>query len=270
MMRAILSPILRPILNPDPVPGETGVSFSPSDIANLGLWLDANDDATFTGNAYTGEVSTWTDKSSNARVFSPTTGGNLFVRDYKPQWNGKKVVMFNNTSGYGLACPTYNVQEDFDTNAIDQTVFTVFHSDDITNTFGTVYYHLSSGGNGSYFRLNQTAGNIRYLAASTTSLGTSNSAYVGQPNVVSLRRSVNVLQAFVNGTQQGSDVASTAVATTNVNAQMFLGTSTTGGGSGLLGDLAELIIYKRALTTDERTQVENYLGRKWIQGAIIS
>lgn len=244
--------------------------FTPASIANLALWLDANDDATITGDAYTGEVATWTDKSTNARVFSPTSAGNQFVRDYKPQWNGKKVVMFSNTANYGLACPTYNVQEDFDTNAIDQTVFMVFHSDEPSLTFGTVYYHLSSGGNGSYFRLTQTAGNMRYLAASTTPLGAVNTAYLGQPNVVCVRRSVNVLQAFLNGTQQGADVASTAVATTNVSAQMFLGTATTGGGSGLLGDLAELIIYKRALTTLERTNVENYLGRKWIEGAIIT
>lgn len=250
--------------------GDVPPSFSPADIPSLALWLDANDDATFTGDAYTGEVATWTDKSTNARVFSPTTAGNQFVRDYKPQWNGKKVVMFSNAANYGLACPTYNVQEDFDTNNIDQTVFAVFHSDDVKYTFGTVYYHLSSGGNGSYFRINQTAGNMRYLAASTTPLGTVNTAYVGQPNVVSLRRSVDILQAFVNGTQQGSDVASTAVATTNVSAQMFLGTATTSGGSGLLGDLGELIIYKRALTAEERIQVEDYLGTKYIEGAIIS
>lgn len=245
-------------------------SFLPSQFSDLGLWLDADDAATFSVDAYNGEVSSWTDKSSNARVFTPTTAGNFFVRERKPQWNNKPVVAFSNTANYGLACPAYNVQDDFAANGTDITAIMAAHTDDNILTFGTVYYHLSSGSNGSYFRFNQTAANVRFLAASTTSLGQSNASYIAAPKVISARRSGNTLQAFINGTQSGSDVASTATPVTSATAQMFLGTSTTSGGSGLLGDLAELIIYKRALTPTERAQVEDYLARKWITGAVVS
>lgn len=253
--------------------GVDGVSSEPvlPITSNLALWMDANDAATFSVDSYNGEVSSWTDKSSNARVFTPTTVNNFFVRQRKPQWNNRPVVAFSNTANFGLACPAYNVQEDFAANGTDITVFAAVHSDDNILTFGTVYYHLSSGSNGHYLRLNQTAGNVRFLAVNgSTFIAGSNANYIGAPKIISMRRSGNTLQGFVNGSQQGADVNSTATAATSANAQMFIGTSTVSGGSGLLGDLAELIIYKRALTVTERNQVEDYLARKWITGAVVS
>lgn len=244
--------------------------FSPNQISDLGLWLDANDAATFSVNSYNGEVSSWTDKSINARVFTPINAGNFFIRGRKPQWNNRPVVAFNSTANFGMACPSYNVQEDFAANRTDITVIMATHTDDNILTFGTVYYHLSSGGNGSYFRFNEPAANARWLASSGISFVQSNASYIGSPKIISTLRSGNILRAFINGVQSGSDFTSNAVPVTNVNAPMYLGASSVFGGGGLLGDLAELLIYKRTLSNAERNKIENYLARKWITGAVVS
>jgi hypothetical protein len=174
------------------------------------------------------------------------------------------VVVFPNIAGYGLASPSFDIASILTGN---NTVFLVFYSNEGTSTFGSVYHHLVSGGVGHYFRLANTAGNARFLSGSTTSLTQANTPYLNQPNIVVGQREGNFLRTFINGAQNGSDVASTLVTIPAAsNAQMFLGTVSTSGGSGLSGELAEMIVYNRALTQAERWQVEEYLAVKWIPG----
>ena len=70
-----------------------GAGFSPSDIADLALWLDASDETTITESG--GSVSQWSDKSGNGNhatqgtgANQPTTGGTL---------NGKNALTFVGT-----------------------------------------------------------------------------------------------------------------------------------------------------------------------------
>lgn len=76
-------------------------SWSPADLPNLAMWLDAADTSTITASA--GKVSAWTDKSPTGSHVTqatanlqPTTGVNA--------WDGKNVLTFN--GGQELAHPT--------------------------------------------------------------------------------------------------------------------------------------------------------------------
>jgi hypothetical protein len=69
------------------------------------------------------------------------------------------------------------------------------------------------------------------------------------------------LEQFINGTLDGSTTFATSGNTENADSlAIFLGRVST---TYLTGDIAEIIVYNRALNTSELSQVHKYLSMKW-------
>jgi hypothetical protein len=69
------------------------------------------------------------------------------------------------------------------------------------------------------------------------------------------------LEQFINGTLDGSTTFATSGNTENADSlAIFLGRVSA---TYLTGDIAEIIVYNRALNTSELAQVHRYLARKW-------
>jgi hypothetical protein len=239
---------------------------TPNAIPGLSLWLDANHDPSFASDAFTGVASSWTSRDANARVFTPVsaTATSFPVRLAKPNWNGRKVVCSQLGAPFGLASPAYDIAANFAANGTDITIFIAAHTDDNSHQFGTVYYHYSTGAIGHYFRFNNTAGNVRHLCLSSSGfVAGGNADYLQGEKIIRLQRSGSTQSAFINGAQESS-VSSTPTPIVSTVTPMYIGTQTTSGGGGLVGDLAEIIMYARALSAAECQKVENYLAAKWM------
>ena len=97
--------------------------------------------------------------------------------------------------------------------------------------------------------------------ATVVSGGTANNNYVIQSGV--LRYSVATAAVFVNTASQVDTAFLTAGNSENTpsnNAYVGVSTNLTGFMSG---DIAEVIIYQRAISDEERNSVELYLSQKW-------
>ncbi len=111
-------------------------------------------------------------------------------------------------------------------------------------------------------------------AVERTTLGDGAQHFRGSPTAMFGRRSGVVTggAVFVNGLSvPGATVARpkslsvVSVVTTNVTTASVFGTFSSGSGfSFWWGDLAELVIYDRALDTSERQQIETYLKAKYL------
>lgn len=269
------------------IPSSRGViasaSFSPTNISNLGLWLDASDSSTlFQNDNGTGAVTNgsvvgyWGDKSGNSR--NVTTTGTLRPTFQTSIKNNLSIVRFDGTNdvltGTGFMYNSVN----------GVTIFTVVNGNPTFNrelisergAAGTAYIPIQSKDFGSpnpspilnsYI---QIASGIVVLRKTTSfynrDYGTAfDNAWrlVGciddAPNAT--------YQAFIDGVQTGNqayDNPSLDPSRTTVFNTLNIGAGTSGGALAFLCDLAEVIVYTRALNTNERQAVEAYLTSKWL------
>jgi hypothetical protein len=224
-------------------------SFLPSDISDLGLWLDSSDASTITESL--GSVSAWNDKSGNGNNFTqavlanqPTTGSRTI--------NGLNVLDFNGTTEE-MVGPTGLI-------TTLNTVFIVFKTDVKRDQFMLGQYisgdpdRMTWGMGGSTFGFDKAQVSIGGVSGDifgTTALS------LGQTYVHTSSHSATTLKLYVNGVQEG----------TLANSRSALNTVSTVGSlnSFLLFDgcIAEILFYSRVLGTSEQNQVENYLINKW-------
>ena len=210
------------------------------------LWLDAADDSTFSyssGNI----VSQWRDKSGLNNHSSQATVGNQPSRSTFQ--NSRKTVNFDGTNDFldGTSALTL---------ANGYTAFTIVKSsatgerDIITSTTAAqsadiyLYQQASSGKLGNWsnvYTSNPISLNVWYLFSTNVS-------------------SVGSETLYLNGSSQTSNSRSL----TNTRGYR-VGAYDTGTSSGEYwsGEIAEILIFNRALSSTEMKQVHTYLGQKW-------
>lgn len=237
----------------------SGAAFSPSQISGLVSWHDASDAATLFEDSAgavpaadnADVVGMWRDKSGNGyHVTQATTADKPTLRTNVQ--NGKSVVRGDGSTDF-MQNTSY---ADFGNN---YTIFAVARyavSADIlqgmweitngaVNTGFSMYHEAAAnwrGGNGAQSVVDGDLrdGNFRIHEG----LG---------------RGSGSTLEYFLNGASQGTTAQSANANTLNtlglfrINAANWF----------LVGDIAELIIYNRSLSADERTRVRSYLNTKW-------
>jgi hypothetical protein len=230
------------------VPRATG--FNPKSIANLAMWLDAADASTVLLDG-SSNVEEWRDKSGNNRHATQTTGANR--PDYAGTLNSKKIVGFaGSPEGMNAPAPV--------PGSTSRTVFVVAKYAAVGSTNALV--NLSDGvatGTAWVFTTEiaiRCVSRVRVFGGGQTST----------PQILAI-------------TQAGS---STSDLTARINGSLVSPTSTTAGtidstgsnmGIGYYGlgnitshancDLAEILVYSRALSNSERAAVEKYLSQKW-------
>jgi hypothetical protein len=240
---------------------------APTEFSGLQVWLDASDTTslfqlsggTTAVAANLDPVGYWGDKSGNARHFT-NIGGSATTR---PTWvSSLSTVRFDGSNDF--------LSSIFSVNFANQSVFLVTSFKSYAAS-GRVYAQVNAAGiqdtGGSNFMPLIQNGAAGALATQIDSAGTRSSIStrsLSSYDVISHVRSGGTLQNFVDGS--GASTYTSANTTyTSYASRLGMG-FTSGFGSTYLPsnvDISEVIVYNRALTNNERADVEYYLTRKW-------
>lgn len=229
----------------------------PESIPDLGLWLKGDAGITLVG----GNVDVWADQSGNGRDFSAPGASNRPA--YSSTLNGLPVLTFDGSTDYlsGNLAARQLTQ-----NVTGLSFFSVHR-----HTAGTSYrFYANSivggaaaratyGGNGTAYT--QITRRLDADGATTITGGTQSTDYVLLSFMT--RYSVATGAIFLNGVSQVDTAMGTAGNTQDTTSQVsFVGCGTVLS-DFLSGDIAEIIVYRRAITPTERQSVESYLMQKW-------
>lgn len=246
--------------------GKWGINLLNSQIpvtAGMVLWLDGNDistmwttsDCTTTRVTASGNsVGCWQDKSRIGNNATQATGGNQPVYTTNII-NSKPVVRFTSSSNNYMTSP---VNIDY-ASMPNSTIFTVYQ-----NRGGGGYQSLWGGDNGGYDRFAFTSGYC--------SLG-SGTSFACVPMVGNTATSLILTAIMKNGVSNGSTGWLNGTLGVTYTENHNSGDSTTiignAGSAGITygqyanADIAEMNIYYRALSTQEKCDMETYYGLKW-------
>lgn len=221
--------------------GVAGGGFGPENTPNCVLWLDASDMDPYGINADS-TITWWKDKSgltNTATQFEATFQAKLVPAEQ----NGLDVVRFSApTQTYGFPDQDYI-----------RTVFWVVredHHDDLHFFLGhvptaqTSYHHFHRGGNG-YIWANDWSCSENIKNGDTFLDGAS---VDGTTTAFPIDGKFHMLSLVTTGPVRANTLSKDRYITEN---------------RSWVGDIAEVIIYDRALTTAERESVETYLQDKW-------
>ena len=237
-------------------------SFGVTDLPiknGLLLWLDAADDDSFIYSSGT-LVSQWRDKSGN------NFHANQSLSSAQPSRstfnNSRKSVNFVSSGvDYLLVSANSNLALPG-----DASIFIVYKPATQTTAYAVLIdnYHGQGGAKGFVIQRVATNSQFYYANANGSSfVGTSDSPWTYTNNVIqllSLNKSSSTGTPYISGTAQTSRTvyANTAQYTTG----LVIGTMGLGGRE-YNGDMCEILIFNRALSSTEMKQVHTYLGQKW-------
>lgn len=238
------------------------MSFQPTQISGCKLWLDGADNSTLTFNGV--NVSNWADKSgngNNAQVTNPPAGTNGPTRS---TYNSYPVLNFSGTA-QTLRSPGCTITYD------NHCLIAVHRPNTVTaNNFGnTSLFRFQDVASAQYVVFPYMGGTTPrgYITNATggTNMRSSTSAMLEN----SVTTSLNLIMAnigptsqivYKNGNQQATNSQSISG---TITYSLQIGCYFPAVSNFYQGDLAEMIIFDRALTTSERQQVEGYLAWKW-------
>ena len=224
------------------------------------VWLDAADDTTFSYSSGT-EVSQWRDKSGNNLHANQATTANQPSRSTVV--NSRKSVNFTSTNGDFIRIPSGVVFSKYFTAVVlikpgtQSADYAVILDQD----------HSTTGYQGWVIQRLSTASFWQTWIANSSATNWTNAnqiAYVDNTSqIVTLRKSSSTLALYSNGTSSG-DVSIDDYNLPQAGLYgLNIGYWSAGGGRYYNGNICEILIYNRDLTTTELKQVHTYLGQKW-------
>jgi len=224
------------------------------------VWLDAADDSTFSYSSGT-EVSQWRDKSGNNLHANQATTVNQPSRS--SVINSRKGVNFTPASGDFIRIPNGVVFSKYFTAVVvvkpgTQSADYAVILDQDHSTTGYQGWVIQRGAASSFWQT--------WVANSSANNWTNANqiAYVDNTSqIVTLRKTSSTLALYSNGTSSG-DVSINDYNLPQAGLYgLNIGYWSAGGGRYYNGDICEILIYNRDLTTTELKQVHTYLGQKW-------
>jgi alpha-tubulin suppressor-like RCC1 family protein len=225
----------------------------------LGLWLRADAGVTADAN---GNISTWADQSAAHEDAVQNTSGNQ-PQTIAGSINGQPVVRFDGSSEYLQMPPGFYQM------SAGATVFTVFTPTnlgsyqrifDLGNGTPQDNVIFSRSSNNSTFTFESITGNAppydTVQGSSESQLNTSQeyTGILSGSTSMSLFQNGSLLDQVTSGLTAPNDV------TRNSN---YIGKSNWSGDSLFQGDMAEVLVYNRPLSTTEQDEVEGYLADKY-------
>ena len=225
----------------------------------LALWLDAADDSTFSYSSGT-SVSQWRDKSGLNNHANQSVVGNQPSRSAFN--NSRKSVNFVSSGvDYLLVSANSNLALPG-----DASIFIVYKPATQTTIYAVLIdnYHGQGGAKG--FVIQRVATNSQFYYGNGDGSGfvdTSASPWTYTDNVIqllSLNKASSTGTPYISGTAQ----TSRTVHANTVQDTTGLAIGTWGlGGREYNGDMCEILIFNRSLSSTEMKQVHTYLGQKW-------
>jgi hypothetical protein len=245
------------------IPDTSSTAFSPDSLSGLEMWLK--------GDAVSGNdgdtITTWT-KSGGTSGVSPTqatVGRKPILKKAANGINSLAVLRFDGTDDFMLGT--------FDAGSTGLTVFIVGRTGSALSSYGTP---VGSGGDATSTA--RTPG-IDWAFAYGNSGDTFAAGWAGPNESVHLGTAAAIATNQVFYSRYKTDKVawsidgpnSTTPADTSFPTgtfEMHLACASTLSGTGACnfpfnGDLAEIIVYSRALTAGETTQVKTYLQGRW-------
>jgi len=223
------------------------------------LWLDAADDTTFSYSSGT-TVSQWRDKSGLNNHANQSVVGNQPSRSTFN--NSRKSVNFVSSGvDYLLVSANSNLALPG-----DASIFIVYKPATQTTAYAVLIdnYHGQGGAKG--FVIQRVATNSQFYYGNGNGSGfvdTSASPWTYTDNVIqllSLNKASSTGTPYISGTAQ----TSRTVHANTVQDTTGLAIGTWGlGGREYNGDMCEILIFNRSLSSTEMKQVHTYLGQKW-------
>ena len=226
----------------------------PTDLPNCVLWLDGDDDASFTYSSGS-EVSQWGDRSGGARHVSQATVGKQPTRSANAL-NGKDIVIFTRANADCLRRAG--------TSFITGTTLTVFV---------VAYMDGAPAGNDRILGFNsqfdedyQLTGAAAIYASGTGYPAAYRNADKSQASSFMHSQWLTITSIFdgINHTMKTGATAYTAVASTGSFAIQDINVACVKDGTQT-GNvrIAEIIVYSDAKNTTDQTTVRSYLASKW-------
>lgn len=229
--------------------------WRPSRLSGLRLWLDAS---RISGLADGDPVSTWSDLSGqgNNATQSTTAAKPLYKTAIV---NGRPVVRFDGVDDYLTVANTAS----FD--MATPTIIVVGTASAGTGTFTGKITFAGGVGDASRRKLDvrrASSTTFSFQSGADAAFKASGTLSWAGFNVMSVvARGTTDYTLAVNGT--AADATTPALDLTTYNTSALIIGAGTAGAEFLAGDIAEVLIYNRALSTAERKQVERYLGARY-------
>ena len=207
-----------------------------------------------------GYVTQWNDLSGNGNHATPTFGVPFTAQIFTNGFNGQTIARFDGVNSISLFAPSSP------SLAIvgDISIYTVVSFVDFANfnsfvgkTQGNLpatydFYTVGTSGEPRFYRGNGAAANAQVTATAAPSLGV--------PHVISVVMGGTSVAHFLDGQANGTGNLATILEDTGAG----VGIGTRGDGfTKLKGDLAEVLIFGVALSTADRTALDNYFGAKY-------
>lgn len=249
-------------------------NFLPTDLSNLVVWLDATKglyDATSGGSAVSADSATvarWEDQSGNGNHMTQSDSASRPTLKTAIQnslnvlrWDGNKTRMSCSNLGLFNNVPGASVFAVRKWSSSPTTERGIFYAS--TNSSDVVRVYLGGGlASGKAF-----AGGRR-LDANTlqrvdSAANVSTSSFELEGAILDYANSDIYL--YTNALLSNSSTSFQTDGNSQANNSKYIGVggSVPSAGYGIVGDIAECIVYNRALTESERKSVENYLNAKW-------
>ncbi len=220
------------------------------------LWLRSDQGTSTTTNGTA--VSFWNDISGNANN-SEQSSAALRPLYISSGINGLPTLRFDGADDFLTVTDNDNLD-----NTAGVSVFVIAQPDNPDATpRGLVSKRLSAGNQEAYYLFTHTNRYLYFNASTSRINGTD--AVTDQPQLFSAVYNGNIpnprSRVFINGNQSGSGNGPTSIG--NMASDLHVGILNPAYGSGFRGDISEVIIYRTALNTAERSIVEAYLGNRY-------
>ncbi|MES2678120.1 MAG: prepilin-type N-terminal cleavage/methylation domain-containing protein [Pseudomonadota bacterium] len=235
-----------------------------SKMDNLVLWLETTMPNSFDNieRFDGGTVSNWYNLGVNQpSTYNATQSNNNKRPTYATNAiNGLPALKFISTSTQYMS-----VVDGFDNEAETVTVFLVWQPNFIANSVEMDPLEKWAGSGGYPYVLRSSTTFYAFISYDgSTGYGPASTTFrsFGTPHLISARKiRKGAMQLWVNGTSEGGTATDGGTSEAN-NVNMFIGCR---GNITLCvnGYIGEIIIFDRALTDQERQDVETYLGKKW-------
>lgn len=236
-------------------------TFTPRSVSGLALWLDANDPS---GTGFLPAdgtlISTWVNKKSPANSAVQATGSKQPVF-HRFGYDGKPVITFDGTD---------DVLRITDSSFLETpaaiTVFVVARHHTVKHQF--IVSKQENGGWGILSRVDGR-GEASFHVGGAYRVVNSTVALPSGGYVLSGMYDGSSVSFYVDGAAQGTPVTGLSGPVGPSVESVEIGNNP-GNANHFDGEVAEVLVYERALTLVERQNVENYLIRKWVNPALLT
>ena len=229
-------------------------------VKDLVLWLDATADgaslasASSTKQAVDGDpVTVWKDSNPNSSSKFTLAGTSTF---YSNKLGGLPGITLNGASNF------FKLADRFENSTGEYTIYLVYQPVVLpsSGTVGVIMEKRNASSAIFPYRLEIDSGGFyRYSNSNNFVLYGSKKASAGNVDVIRITRSsAGVVSLEVDGSPATGNSASVI----RNNDELIIGAQN-GSTNHVNGRIGEVIIYERDLATSEKTDIENYLFKKW-------